>query len=412
MSGPTSVHLFTGGCGDVRGFANAGFAPLFGANHHPASVATARANWPRMRVREAAIQTIDMRTVPKADVLVGSPICWESTPAGGNSKARTQLEFDLGDRRKARRSRWEQTRMTAWEPVRYTEVHRPLAYVGENVPGFATSNPELFNSWLRVWDALGYVPTLAVVNAAHIRVDTPDGCLGPLPQYRDRLVWVMTRKDLGRVPDLRPRPDAVCLNCGLVKGVQHWPGKDHGRRVGSYLRRPRASGRTSQAKQSYHYVCPTPRCHERVEPVTHGIGDVIDETVRGHRFGDGRQDTTGFEPYAQATRRRVAAGIETFQGKPFVVTLRNHGGATSLDIPIGTLSAQGGGHHYLVRPGPDLDIDECEYRPLTVLEKAAAQGFPAHHVLAGSEADRRLQVGNAVPVTVATWAAQPVKAVL
>ncbi|MFF4121331.1 hypothetical protein ACFY0P_49175 [Streptomyces sp. NPDC001714] len=34
------------------------------------------------------------------------------------------------------------------------------------------------------------------------------------------------------------------------------------------------------------------------------------------------------------------------------------------------------------------------------------QGFPSHHVFAGSEGDQKLQVGDAVPVTVATWAAQ------
>ncbi|MFI1794448.1 hypothetical protein ACH40D_39490 [Streptomyces olivaceoviridis] len=60
----TSGHLFSGGWGDGRGFMNAGYAPRFGANHNPAAVATARANVPGLYVREAAIQTIDMRTLP------------------------------------------------------------------------------------------------------------------------------------------------------------------------------------------------------------------------------------------------------------------------------------------------------------------------------------------------------------
>ena len=93
----TSGHLFSGGWGDGRGFMNAGYAPRFGTNHNPAAVATARANVPGLYVREAAIQTIDMRTLPYADVLVGSPICREATPAGGNSKARVQEEFDVGE---------------------------------------------------------------------------------------------------------------------------------------------------------------------------------------------------------------------------------------------------------------------------------------------------------------------------
>ncbi|MDX2576834.1 DNA cytosine methyltransferase [Streptomyces scabiei] len=411
----TSGHLFSGGWGDGRGFMNAGYAPRFGANHNPAAVATARANVPGLYVREAAIQTIDMRTLPYADVLVGSPICREATPAGGNSKARVQEEFDVGEGKVAKPSRWEQTRMTAWEPIRYADVHGPLAYVGENVPGFFTNNPRMFDAWLRVWDALGphgYHPTIACVNSAHVGVDTPDGVLGPVPQYRDRLVWVMVRKDLGVVPDLRPRPDALCPSCGLVKGIQHWPGVKRGRRIGGYLRRKPVSGRPSTAKQSYYYVCPTPRCHVRVEPVMRGIGEVLDMDVRGHRFGDGRQDRKEFEAYSAAARAQVEEGHRKFGGKPFIVTRRNHGRPTPLNEPIGTVTAQGGAHHYLARPAANLDIDECEYRPLTVVENARTQGFPAHHVFAGSEGDQKLQVGDAVPVTVATWAAQETLKVL
>lgn len=406
----TSGHLFSGGWGDGRGFMNAGYAPVFGANHDPASVATARANVPGIYVREAAIQTIDMRTLPSCEVLVGSPICWESTPAGGNSKARVQDELDFGDNQNRKRSDWGQTRMTAWEPVRYVEVHgrSVLAYCGENVPGFATRNRRLFDAWLAVWDALGFYPTLASVNAAHISVETPDGLLGPLPQYRDRLVWAMVRKDIGRVPDLRPRPASICPNCGPVEGIQHWPGKPSGRRVGSYNPRLKAD---STARQSYYYVCPTERCHARVEPITRGIGEVIDPDVRGHRFGDGRRDRPGV-PYEDATRARVEDGLQEFGGKPFVITLRNHGGATSLDAPIGTVTAQGGEHHYLVRPTADMTVDDCEYRPLKNPEKARTQGFPAHHPFAGSESDIGRQVGNAVAVTVATFVAQRTKAVL
>ncbi|MFE7766170.1 DNA cytosine methyltransferase [Streptomyces sp. NPDC057438] len=400
----TTGFLFNGGCGDMRGFANAGFDPRFGANHDAASVATARLNWPNIYVREAAIQTIDMRTLPYADVLGGSPICWESAPAGGNSQVRVQVELSADSTDNDESACWEQTRITAWEPVRYTEVHKPLVYAGENVPRFATGNRPLFNAWLHVWDALGYYPEFTSVNSAHITVETPDGVLGPLPQYRDRLVWVMVRKDIGKVPDLRPRPQSICRECGPVKGVQFWPGhtSGRGRRIGSYLHRMARSG-TSRAKTSYYYVCPTERCHQRVEPVTRGIGSVINKSVRGHRFGDGRQDRN--EAYGKATRARVAAGIATYSGQPFIVTLRNHCTASSLDDPIGTITAQGGAHHYFVRPTESLLVDDCEYRSLTVEENASAQGFPERHRFAGKPSEIKSQVGNAVPVTVATWAA-------
>lgn len=396
----TTTHFFTGGCGDMRGFTLAGFLSLYAANHHPASVVTARVNWPGLFVKEADMQSVDMRSVPPAQVLVASPICTEASPNSGKTAPRTPVELDEHGRPKPGPD-WPQTRITMWEPIRYAEVHRPLAYVGENVTAFG--NSPLFTAWLHVWEALGYTPTLASVNAAHLKVEG----MRPLPQSRDRLVWCFLRNDIvaaNGLPDLRPTCDAMCPTCGPVEGVQYWK-KNPDFPVGEY----------GFKRRQYYYVCPDRRCGARVEPLTRGIGDVIDPAVSGDRFGDGyfkgKQRTTR-TAYEQATRDRVAAGLEWYRGKPFIVTLRNHCSATSLDDPIGTLSAQGGGHHYLVRPTADLTVDECEYRPLTIREKARCQGFPDDHEFAGTEKDQRLQVGNAVPVNVAFWLAQRVKAVL
>jgi len=392
----TTVHLFSGGCGDLRGFDNAGYHALYAANHAKPAVDTAKANWPGIRAQQCDINNLDMRSVPKADGIVGSPICWEVTPAGGNAAPKAQAELGVDDSEQAKAAEWSRTRMTAWDPIRYAEVHRPLFYVGENVPAFGMKrNRSLFDAWLHVWDALGYNVALASVNAAHIHGTGYER----LPQSRDRLVWAMVRKDIGRVPDLRPRPDTLCSNCGPVQGIQNWTTDHLVRKVGEY-------------GDQYHYICPTPRCHERVEPVVRGIRDVIDASVEGDRFGNGYLKGQRRVPYADATRDRVQIGIDRFGGKPFMVTLRKNGTAASLGSPIGTLSAQGGNHHYLVRPNASGTVDECAYRPLTVAEKAKAQGFPPHHVLAGTPAQQKTQVGNAVPVNVATWAAQHVKAVL
>lgn len=399
MDDLTSVHFFTGGNGDLCGFRDGGFTPLFGANHHPASVATARRNFPGMHVREADLQSVDMRSVPKARVLVGSPICTEATPASGKAALRTPVRLDGNNRPvvAAGGPDWSMTRITMWEPVRYAEVHRPWVYCGENVPEFGYG--PLFSAWLHVWDALGYVPVIASVNAAHLATDE----VLPLPQSRDRLVWAFVRKDIADacgLPDLNPTCSATCAECGPVRGVQRWKG-DPALRIGSYGRR-----------RQYVYVCP--RCRAEVEPVVQGIRSVL-EDVPGEPFGlgyfRGRQRVKR-TPYGPGTRRRVAAGLERFRGEPFIVTLRNHCDAGSLDEPIGTLSAQGGGHHYLARPTAEMTVDSTEYRPLTLREKARCQGFPDDHEFAGTEADQRLQIGNAVPVSVARWQALRVAAVL
>lgn len=395
----TSVHFFSGGCGDMRGFTDAGFRSLYAANHHKASVRTAEINWPGIRVHPADLQNVDMRCVPRARVLVGSPICTEASPNSGKAAFRAPVELDAAGRPTAAASGrdWPMTRITMWEPVRYAEVHQPWVYCWENVPEFGYG--PLFAAWLHVWDVLGkgYVPVVASVNAAHLKAG--DG--GPLPQSRDRLVGAFVRKDIADaygLPDLNPTCDAVCDRCGPVEGVQHWK-SDPPLRVGSYGRR-----------RQYVYVCPD--CRTEVDPVVRGIGDVL-EDVPGEPLGlgyyRGRQRTRRTH-YKQGTRDRVAIGLERYRGAPFVVTLRNHCDASSLDEPIGTLSAQGGGHHYLARPTADLTVDSVEYRPLNLREKARCQGFPDHHEFAGTEADQRLQIGNAVPVNVATWQARRIAA--
>lgn len=384
----TTTHLFCGGLGDGRGFSNVGFQPVYAANHAAPAVATARANWPSIRAQQADINNLDMRSLPGTDGLVGSPICTEVTPGGGQAAPRLQGEFEDGASTQVKAADWSRTRMTAWDPIRYTEVHRPLFYAGENVPGFAT-RWELFGAWVNVWDALGYYPVFASVGAAHIS--------GPgfqtVPQHRHRLVWCFIRKDLKKVPDLRPRPDALCPTCGPVLGMQQWTTKHRARKVGVY-------------GDQYRYVCPNRRCgHAVVEPVTRGIGDLIDldaPDTQGQRFGDGRPDRREFTPYVPATRRRVEIGLKRFGDKPFIAILRKNCTAQSLDDPIGTISAQGN-HHMLVRPG--ATVDECKVRMLTTVEKAGAQGFPAHHVIVGNGTEQQMQIGNAVPVNVAHWLA-------
>lgn len=367
----TTIHLFAGGWGDGRGYQDTpGYRPLYAANHARAAVDTARANCPAIRAQRCDINNLDMRTVPAADGIVGSPICTEASPSAGMPLPVTQPALDADDDR-APAADWPRTRMTAWDPIRYAEVHRPLFYAGENVPRFRQW--PLFRAWLGVWDALGYEPHVTTVNAAH------DLGHGGLPQSRERLVWAMLRRDARLRLDLRPRPRCECVECGPVLGV-----------------RGHVAGRG--------FVCPNRACgHRRVQPALTGIGIVIDPDVHGRPFGAGAGP--GGRPYVEATRRRVRIGLDRYQGEPFVVTLRNHGTASPLTAPIGTLTAQGGEHHYLVRPTPSGEIDDCEYRPLTLREKASAQGFPAHHVFAGTETEQRLQIGNAVPVNVARWQA-------
>lgn len=370
----TAAFLFAGGFGDGCGYHEAGYQGLYAANHAAAAVATVRVNFPKIRVQRTDINNLDMRTVPAADVVVGSPICTEVSPAAGMTLPVVQPALD--DAEQAPEADWTRTRMTAWDPIRYAEVHRPLAYAGENVPRFRKW--PLFRAWLGVWDALGYEPNVTTVNAAH------DLGYGGLPQSRERLVWVMLRRDARLRLDLRPRPRCICAECGPVLGLRKQAG---------------ARG----------YVCPNRRCgHRSVAPVLTGIGTVIDRTIPGRPFSLGNENTG--EPYVEATRRRVQIGLDRFDGEPFIITLRNNGTAIPMSAPIGTITAQGGVHHKLVVPTTSGRVDDCETRGLALAERARAQGFPKRHVFAGTETDQKIQIGNAVPVNVARWQAERITA--
>lgn len=66
--------------------------------------------------------------------------------------------------------------------------------------------------------------------------------------------------------------------------------------------------------------------------------EIIDWTIEGKSIFTRKKDL------APATMRRIAAGLRKFGGanaEPFLVILRNHGGARSLDEPLPTVTASG-----------------------------------------------------------------------
>ncbi|MCD9904276.1 DNA cytosine methyltransferase [Streptomyces sp. MT29] len=61
-------------------------------------------------------------------------------------------------------------------------------------------------------------------------------------------------------------------------------------------------------------------------------------------------------------------------------------------------------HHALVRTAPR--VDDCRIRMLHPGETAQIQRFPKTYGRSGTVKEQYIQVGNAVPVNVAHWAAQ------
>jgi len=304
----TFTDLFCGAGGTGTGMVAAGFELKLAANHWQRAVETHAANHRHADHLCADINQLDMRRLPRTNVLTGSPICTELSPSGGRPRggrpARGQLALEIEGHVPS--AAFERTRATAWDLLRAAEVHRYEAVVFENVVEFVT-DWELWPAYVHCWDVLGYDLQVVSWNAAHLGDDSFD----PAPQDRHRVFGVATRKGIP-LPDVQPRPLAWCVKCGKdVHAVQTWR---NGRTVGKY-------------RQQYDYRCPETACgRSLVEPYVRPAASVIDWSNLGQRIGERTK------PLAASTVRRIRAGLAKFPDTRSVLTV-NHSGHDGRAFP-------------------------------------------------------------------------------
>lgn len=405
----TSLHLLAGGGGDTRGFHDAGFTPVAGANHAAVCVETLRANWPDADWRCADVDDMPMDNLPSTDVQVSSVICTELSQNGGRKRHRGQLSLIPGEDR-ANEHRFTRTRVTAYGVMRCAEIHRQKVVVVENVPEFVL-DWHLLDWWFQGWRLLGYrQPVILCVDAAHVSGPDNPGS----PSWRPRVVVVIVREDV-EMPDLELRPAAFCGSCRReVASRQVW--NRVGQRAGDY-------------RKQFHYHCPTPTCRERVEPYTACAADAFDLSniglpLRGreHEFAASTpvrlQAAVKYLGTGHVRRQRRTVTREPINGRYHaVIEWKNHADCCSIHEPLTTIAAQGN-HHGLVtapdgwRPGLQLDVRDLHLRTITPDEQARAMRFPAQHVMCGTGTQRTSLAGNAVPVNLGRWVAERVRAVL
>jgi DNA (cytosine-5)-methyltransferase 1 len=195
-----AVDLFAGAGGFSTGATMAGARVLWAANHWPAAVQWHAANHPATAHACQDLQQADFRDAPAHDLLLASPACQ------GHSHARG-----------ADRPHHDAQRATAWAVVTCAEVHRPAAFVVENVPEF--SSWALFGAWTAAMHALGYALAPMVLDAADHGV----------PQHRQRLFVVGTRSkhpitlDLPKLPH-RPAAEVIDFSAGRWSAIDK-PGR-------------------------------------------------------------------------------------------------------------------------------------------------------------------------------------------
>lgn len=307
--GMTFVDFLCGAGGSAAGMSNAGWELVFAANHWQVAIDTHQANFPDVWHECVDVTTINLRKLPRANALWISPICTEASPAGGNntsgwraSKAAEAGQTSLLPEPPVEQAGMEKTRATFWEAIRYAELWRPEIIIVENVPD-VIRKWALFPNWLGCMETW-YDWQLINVNSAHVG-DLAAG-IPYAPQWRDRLYGVFVRKDIGRVPDVTPRPLSYCFACReVVHGRQTWCKAAQARwlKYGRYRRDPRST------YGSYWYTCPR-GCRDasgeraRVEPFVLPAVAVIDLDDLGTPVGDGQLKT--------ATLRRMAEGQRLF----------------------------------------------------------------------------------------------------
>ncbi|MGQ7935432.1 DNA cytosine methyltransferase [Paraburkholderia sp. D1E] len=350
------VELFAGCGGMAKGLENAGFRHLVKAEFNAAACATLRANCPDTHHREpslileADVRTIDWSSYQGVDLVAGGPPCQPFS--NGGRAAGPQDGRDM----------WP-------EAIRAVREMQPRAFLFENVKGLLRP---AFSEYVRhildclerggfeeSLDAPKYQVAVAKVNAADYGA----------PQKRERVLIAGVRVDCGTLPSF-PVKTHSARRLYFDKWItgEYWQRHNLPRPNDDAIPR---STRVQLAELAYSAEPPEEAAWLTCRDAFFSLG--------APSF---KANVTGHEP------RRAGKQYEGHTG-------------TLIDEPAKTLKA---GVHGV--PGGEnmvVDLDGTS-RHFTVREAARLQGLPDTFELPGSWSQAMRQLGNAVPVQLATTA--------
>lgn len=280
------VDLFCGGGGTSTGAVRAAErrglkVELCAVNHWEVAIETHSRNHPWANHLCKALDRVRPRDAVRGqvDLLLASPECTHHSVARGGMPIH------------------DQSRMSAWEVIRWASELLPRRIIVENVKEFQTWGPlgvnqrplksrkgETFGAWCQALRSLGYRIEARVLNAANYGGATT----------RERLF----------VQAVRGRKEII------------WPSQTHARDGGE------------QAQQ---------RMFGSVKPWK-PAREIIDWSLPSQSI------FTRKKPLAPATLARIEAGLRKFGGRaaePFLVILRNHQDGRPLSAPVPTITTSG-----------------------------------------------------------------------
>jgi DNA (cytosine-5)-methyltransferase 1 len=285
-----SIHLFSGGGGDLQAVEMIGGYGVLAANHWTCAVENSGANYPDIDHLIGDLAIADPLKLPaeirQATVLCASPEC-DGWSLSRNHQEEVSRLGPFDPKQGIGRSR-----ATVYCPMRFaTTLPNLTTIIMEQVVDMVREAKD-FARYVAEWDALDWRVQAVCANSA---------IWGAAPQSRDRLYLLLTRKSVPK-PDTEFRPLCRCLRCdGDVFGIQTWKDKA--------LKRATAAGPVGKYGPrigQYYYRCPT--CSRRsakavVAPYIIPAEAAIEWQLRGVRIGD--RD----EPLAPATMRRIETGL-------------------------------------------------------------------------------------------------------
>lgn len=406
------ADLFCGAGGTSTGVARAAEAAgigidLIAINHWEVAVATHAANHPAARHLQTSLDSVDPRRIVdngKLDILVASPECTHHSAARGGKPMS------------------DQSRASAWHVLSWAQAVEPEMIIVENVPEFQSWGPltregrpiesrrgETFRAWIASIQSLGYRVDWRVLNAADFGDPTTRRRLfilarrgrraptWPISSHRDPKnaknlfdtdlpSWRSARESVidwnlaGSSIHNRKRPLAEATLRRIAEGIRRFGSENT---IEPFLTLFRGTSTVQSVDM------PVPTLTAGGQHV--GIAEpFLLHTNHGGSDASRVVSVTRPLPTVTAARRGLALV------QPFLVRYQGNSSAESVDRPVSTLTTHD--RLGLVEPR-DYDVN---FRMLQPHELAAAMGFPKHYKFAGNKGDQVRQIGNAVPVGVAT----------
>lgn len=332
----TFIDLFSGAGGLMRGFLNAGFLPLFSVEMWEPAVETHKLNYPQISVWDEDIRVIDnSRLEPykgMIDVIIGGPPCQGFSTIGKRlvKDPRNELVFEF---------------------IRFVDVIKPKMFLMENVRGLLSSDGGNIKRAIEdEFKKIGYTVISDTLCAADYGV----------PQIRNRVFFIGTRKDLAIAPSFPTATYKKSDYATVGDAINDLVGKEN--LVPNHI--PMHHNPTVEARISY---------------IKEGEGipkeGLPEDVSLGSRSDYKNNKIKNFSHvYRRLSRFRPATTM----------------------VP---------GHNA-------FPLHPTENRSLTVREAARIQTFPDDVIFCGTRQNQCIQVGNAVPVLLAEQLAKQIRKTL